>query len=350
MDDLTRDLECYLVGGAVRDLLLERPVHDRDWVVVGATQQQMLDLGFTQVGSDFPVFLHPQTHEEFALARTERKQGHGHKGFAINAGTDVTLEQDLSRRDLTINAMAMDQQGKLIDPFQGAQDIQRRILRHVTDAFAEDPLRVFRVARLAAQLRGFEVAPETLKLMRELAPQLSELSAERVWQELVKGLAGEAPQRFFAVLAACDGWRYWFVETGGLVPDMSSQQPQQRFAELALPESEFRQLSTRLRAPNEYVQCAQDYRQWGTVVRQWQTDTALLDALLGLQVQHRLDRLSQLCELLGAQDGRAYAPLLEIAAQLKTVRINSTATGADYGVELRQARVAWLAQRLATLA
>ncbi|MDR9426372.1 MAG: multifunctional CCA tRNA nucleotidyl transferase/2'3'-cyclic phosphodiesterase/2'nucleotidase/phosphatase, partial [Marinobacter sp.] len=162
-DPVTQGLECYIVGGAVRDNLLDRPVVDHDWVVVGATPQQMLDRGFRQVGADFPVFLHPQSGEEYALARTERKQGRGYHGFAVHAAPSVTLEDDLARRDLTINAMAMREDGQIVDPFGGERDLAERKLRHVGPAFVEDPLRVLRVARFAAQLaqHDFTVAPDT---------------------------------------------------------------------------------------------------------------------------------------------------------------------------------------------
>ena len=198
-------LEAYVVGGAVRDQLLGRAVNDRDWVVVGATVQQMLDAGFRQVGADFPVFLHPQTNEEYALARTERKSAPGYHGFAVHADPSVTLEQDLSRRDLTINAMALRDDGTLIDPYGGARDLQQRVLRHVSEAFAEDPVRILRVARFAARFADFRVAPETLALMRHMvdAGEVKALVAERVWQELARGLMEATPSRMFELLCEC---------------------------------------------------------------------------------------------------------------------------------------------------
>lgn len=198
-----------MVGGAVRDQLLGRPVHDRDWVVVGATPEQMVARGFQPVGRDFPVFLHPQNHEEYALARTERKSGRGYRGFAVQSSPDVTLEEDLARRDLTINAMAASpgwpDSGSLHDPYGGQRDLQAKVLRHVTDAFREDPVRILRVARFAARFADFHVAPETLALMRQMveAGEASELVAERVWQELARGLMEPAPERMFEVLRAC---------------------------------------------------------------------------------------------------------------------------------------------------
>jgi len=198
-------VKIYSVGGAVRDRLLGLPVTDRDWVVVGATPEAMLAQGFRPVGRDFPVFLHPQTHEEYALARTERKSGRGYTGFVVHAAADVTLEDDLLRRDLTINAMALDEAGTLIDPHGGRRDLDARVLRHVSPAFAEDPLRILRVARFAARFADFSVAPETLSLMRAMvaAGEADHLVAERTWQELARGLMEQRPSRMFEVLRAC---------------------------------------------------------------------------------------------------------------------------------------------------
>ena len=195
-------MQRYLVGGAVRDSLLGYPFHERDWVVVGATPQQMLDLGYQQVGKDFPVFLHPQTKEEHALARTERKSGKGYTGFSVYAAPDVTLEQDLLRRDLTINAIAQANDGSIVDPFGGTADIENKILRHVSEAFAEDPLRVLRVARFYARYAhlGFSVAAETQQLMQQLTSELNTLTPERVWQETAKALSEQTPQAYFQLL------------------------------------------------------------------------------------------------------------------------------------------------------
>jgi tRNA nucleotidyltransferase (CCA-adding enzyme) len=198
-------MQIYAVGGAIRDQLLGLPVKDRDWVVVGATPDVMKQRGFTPVGRDFPVFLHPKTHEEYALARTERKTAPGYAGFAFHAAEDVTLEQDLARRDLTINAIAQAEDGTLIDPFNGRADIERKRLRHVSPAFAEDPVRILRVARFAARFTDFSVAPETLALMQQMvaAGEVDALVAERVWQELAKGLMEATPSRMFETLRAC---------------------------------------------------------------------------------------------------------------------------------------------------
>ncbi|WP_305810784.1 multifunctional CCA addition/repair protein [Photobacterium leiognathi] len=200
-------MQTYLVGGAVRDTLLGLTVTDKDWVVVGTTPEAMLAAGFEQIGSDFPVFLHPKTKQEHALARTERKSGHGYTGFVCYSAPDVTLEQDLLRRDLTINAIAQAPNGELIDPYHGQQDITDKVLRHVSPAFAEDPLRVLRVARFAARFAhlGFTVAPETMALMQEMvvSGELASLTPERVWKEWEKSLSSDDPQMFLTVLRQC---------------------------------------------------------------------------------------------------------------------------------------------------
>jgi tRNA nucleotidyltransferase (CCA-adding enzyme) len=198
-------MKTYIVGGAVRDRLLGLPVQDRDYVVVGATPDEMIARGFTPVGRDFPVFLHPSTHEEYALARTERKTAPGYQGFVFHAAADVTLEQDLARRDLTINAIAQAEDGTLLDPFGGQRDLQARIFRHVSSAFAEDPVRILRVARFAARFNGFSVAPETRALMRQMVAsgEVDALVPERVWQELSRGLMESTPSRMFEVLREC---------------------------------------------------------------------------------------------------------------------------------------------------
>ena len=223
-------LQVYQVGGAVRDRLLGLPVNDRDWVVVGATAQQLLDAGFRQVGADFPVFLHPHTHEEYALARTERKTAHGYHGFVVYADASVTLEQDLSRRDLTINAMALAADGRLIDPYGGAADLRAGVLRHVSPAFAEDPVRILRVARFAARFAGFVVAPETLALMREMveAGEVQALVAERVWQELARGLMEATPSRLFELLRDSGALRVLLPEVDRLwgVPQPPQHHPE----------------------------------------------------------------------------------------------------------------------------
>jgi tRNA nucleotidyltransferase (CCA-adding enzyme) len=222
-------MKIYAVGGAVRDELLGLKVTDRDYVVVGATPQEMLRLGFKPVGKDFPVFLHPKTHEEYALARTERKTARGYKGFKIHSAPDVTLEDDLARRDLTINAIAKDERGRIIDPYGGVKDLEAGILRHISPAFAEDPVRVLRVARFAARF-GFNVAKESLGLMRQMTQngEVDALVAERVWQELAKGLMEAKPSRMFEVLRQSGALNKILPEVDRLfgVPQPREQHPE----------------------------------------------------------------------------------------------------------------------------
>ena len=225
-------MQIYKVGGCVRDELLGLPVKDRDWVVVGATPQDMLAAGYKPVGKDFPVFLHPQTHEEYALARTERKTAPGYTGFAFHAAPDVSLEDDLQRRDLTINAMAETESGELIDPYHGREDLDRRVLRHVSPAFMEDPVRILRVARFAARLAAFnfQVADDTLQLMRGMVNngEVDALVPERVWQETVRALGEATPTRFFDVLRDCGALARLFPELDRLygVPQPEEHHPE----------------------------------------------------------------------------------------------------------------------------
>jgi tRNA nucleotidyltransferase (CCA-adding enzyme) len=287
-------VEIYLVGGAVRDALLGLPVGERDWVVVGSTPEEMLRLGYRQVGRDFPVFLHPQTNAEYALARTERKVGPGHTGFVCRAGPEVTLEEDLKRRDLTINAMAQADDGTLIDPWGGAADLGARRLRHVSDAFVEDPLRVFRVARFAAQLAAFDfhVEPGTAQLMSEMCRTdvVAELAPERIWQEVSKALATVSPGRFFEVLIECGGMSRWLAELAvrGVASFANERarklsDPLDRFGALGwlLGTSEIAMLADRLRLPNDHRRIALDVARNGRTFAEWRTvpAEALLEAM-----------------------------------------------------------------------
>jgi tRNA nucleotidyltransferase (CCA-adding enzyme) len=261
-------MKIYLVGGAVRDGLMGMAGSDRDWVVVGATPQEMLALGYQPVGRDFPVFLHPQTREEYALARTERKSGPGYKGFVVHAAPEVTLEQDLARRDLTINAMAQDENGELIDPFGGAQDLKSGILRHVTDAFREDPVRILRLARFAARFSSFSVAPETLAMARDMAKsgEIDALVPERVWQEVSRGLMSTRPDRMAQVLIECDAWSRLWPElpieglqrqrSWSVLKDWSQADLAQRWALWCQGCSmeEVQQINQRLRTPTEVAE------------------------------------------------------------------------------------------------
>ncbi len=225
-------MEVYLVGGAVRDELLGLPVKERDWCVVGATSDELFSKGYRQVGRDFPVFLHPETNEEYALARTERKTGLGYHGVEFQTSPDVTLEEDLCRRDLTINAMAMDADGKLIDPFDGKSDLEHRVLRHVSDAFTEDPVRILRAARFKARFSelGFELAGETLALMKEMVSsgEADALQPDRVWQETEAALSGPNPQLYFQVLRDCGALAVVFPEIDALfgVPQAPKWHPE----------------------------------------------------------------------------------------------------------------------------
>ena len=226
------NMEIYLVGGAIRDELLNLPVHERDWVVVGSTPDQLLKHGFRPVGKDFPVFLHPETHEEYALARTERKTAPGYHGFSFHAAPEITLEDDLRRRDLTINAMARNADGQLIDPYYGARDLEQRWLRHVSSAFAEDPVRILRLARFSARYAslGFRVAPETLELAQRMVAsgEVDHLVPERVWAETVRALGEARPERFFETLRDCGALARVFPEIDQLfgVPQPPAHHPE----------------------------------------------------------------------------------------------------------------------------
>ncbi len=225
-------MKTFLVGGAVRDSLLNYPVKERDWVVLGETPQSMIDQGFQPVGKDFPVFLHPKTHDEYALARTERKSAPGYKGFIVHSSPEITLEEDLIRRDLTINAMAMDEQGNITDPYNGQQDLEQRIFRHVSPAFCEDPVRILRIARFAARYShlGFTIADETLSLMKHMVAngETDYLVAERVWAELVKALSEKTPSAFFYTLKECNALQSIFPEIDQLfgVPQPEKYHPE----------------------------------------------------------------------------------------------------------------------------
>lgn len=262
-----QSVRTYRVGGAVRDQLLGYPSTETDWVVVGATPDELLERGFRQVGKDFPVFLHPDTGEEYALARTERKSGHGYYGFTLNASPDVTLEEDLLRRDLTINAMAMDGANQLIDPWGGRADLEAKVLRHVSPAFREDPLRVLRVARFAARYHhlGFSVADDTLQLMTDIVAEgeLGYLPMERVWTETERALGSQSPEVYFLVLDACNA-------LGELLPELAdrcsrhllplsrvaqrTEQVSARWAALLchLDDDAIREIAKRLRIPNAF--------------------------------------------------------------------------------------------------
>jgi tRNA nucleotidyltransferase (CCA-adding enzyme) len=393
-------MQIYLVGGAVRDRLLGLPVQDRDWVVVGATPEQMTARGFRMVGADFPVFLHPQTKEEYALARTERKSGRGYKGFTVYAGPDVTLEDDLRRRDLTINAMAEDADGRVIDPFGGAADLRQGILRHVSEAFVEDPLRVLRVARFAARF-GYAVAHETLALMREIvaAGELEQLVAERVWAELERALGERTPRRFFEVLRECGALARVLPELDALfgVPQPPEHHPEidtgvhtllvleqaarlsgdarVRFAALthdlgkgATPPAEWpkhhgheersvelvRALCQRLRAPNEYRDLALAVARYHGLCHRVAElrDTTLLETLEALDAFRRPERVEAFVLACEADfrgrpgyetrpypQAEAFRRAHAAARAVNTAAVAAGKTGPAAGEAIRQARI-----------
>jgi tRNA nucleotidyltransferase (CCA-adding enzyme) len=288
----------YLVGGSVRDELLDLPVKDRDYVVVGATPEDMVRAGFKPVGKDFPVFLHPETHDEYALARTERKSGRGYKGFTVYASPEVTLEEDLRRRDLTINAMAKAEDGTLIDPFGGKKDLQTGILRHVSEAFSEDPVRILRVARFAARF-GFRVADETMALMKQMVDggEADYLVAERVWQEFSRGLAEPHPERMFEMLEKCGFLRKGLPELKTW-PKRFSGSLAVRFALLTWPleQAEIEALCERLRTPNDVRELALTVRRTRDLLHEKKPE-ALLELLKRADAFRRPERFAELLEV-----------------------------------------------------
>jgi tRNA nucleotidyltransferase (CCA-adding enzyme) len=375
-------LQTYLVGGAVRDALLGLPVKDRDWVVVGATPEQLLAQGYLAVGRDFPVFLHPQTHEEYALARTERKTGPGYHGFAVHAAPDVTLEQDLARRDLTINSIAIEasciradgtfdaKENMVIDPWGGQADLAQRVFRHVTLAFREDPVRILRVARLAARFANFTVAPETLQLMREMvqAGEADHLVPERVWQELATGLLEATPSRMFSVLQDCGALARLLPEVDPglhllLVLDQCARLGASlpvRFAALCHDLGFLRQLAERWRVPTACRELAEVVaREHGNIHRSADLNAAALMRLLtrcdALRQPQRFADVLLACECdargrLGLQDA-AYPQRPRLLAALAAAQAVPTASvaaaaqaagasGSQIGEAVYQARVA----------
>ena len=342
-------MKTYLVGGAVRDALLGRPVQERDWVVVGATPDEMRARGYRQVGSDFPVFLHPRTSEQYALARTERKTGAGHQRFAWYAD-DVTLEQDLARRDLTINAIAKDGD-TLIDPFGGRADIERRLLRHVSPAFAEDPLRVFRVARFAATLGDFAIHADTLALMKTMRGELAALSGERVWGELVKA----APRlgRFFEVVAELDG-AHWFeaLDSPATAALFRQRDFNARSALVAVgwPNQPQAVAATyaALKAPVVFQRTAKAVANHGRALANPPNAAALHDALAGIGAFRQGEVAPLVLDTVAACADADTAPLRRLVEELNEVRLDAE-PGPAYGTALKASRIeridAWLLNR-----
>lgn len=350
-------MKTYLVGGAVRDQLLGITAHEHDWVVVGASPDELLALGYQPVGKDFPVFLHPETHEEYALARTERKTGPGYTGFEFHAAPDVTLEDDLKRRDLTINAIAQDETGKLIDPYNGQHDIEKRVLRHVSPAFAEDPVRILRVARFAARFakRGFTIADETIKLMRTMTAkgEVDALVPERVWQELVRALAEPSPTEFFNTLNKADALAILFPELKQYDTTALERAAEQgasaatRFAILLhqLNVASINDLCARYRAPREFSDLAllvAQYLEAYQTVRSLPAEK-LLQTLSALDVFRRPERCAEFikaCQIiLNNQDdyfGEASRAVLEVETQ---AIIDRGVKGREFGEELQRLRL-----------
>jgi tRNA nucleotidyltransferase (CCA-adding enzyme) len=362
-------MKTYLVGGAVRDALMGLPVKDRDWVVVGATPQDLLNAGYTPVGRDFPVFLHPQSHEEYALARTERKTAPGYQGFAVHAAPDVTLEQDLARRDLTINSIAAHADSTvltgLIDPYGGQIDIANQVLRHVTVAFREDPVRILRTARFAARFAGFSVAPETLALMQEMVRcgETDHLVAERVWQELATGLMEARPSRMFEVLHECGALTRLLPELQtGTEHLQRLDQAAGRGSSLAvryalIDTSGNSALHQRLRVP---LECSELSRALA-LQREGIVKSATMDAEALVRLLERCDalrkpgRFAEMLEVCSLEspglDTRRLSTALELVRSVATDSIASVAqstgaSGQEIGEMIRCARIAAVASRL----
>ncbi|PIE24867.1 MAG: hypothetical protein CSA60_02625 [Neptuniibacter caesariensis] len=359
-------MKTYLVGGAVRDQLLNYPVYDKDWVVVGSTPEEMLSLGYQPVGHDFPVFIHPDTHEEYALARTERKSGKGYGGFQYHANKNITLEEDLIRRDLTINAMAMDEHGTLYDPYHGQQDLDAKLLRHVSPAFSEDPLRVLRVARFAARYHhlGFKVADETLQLMAGLATtdELEHLTAERVWQEFARALAEQSPWVFLQVLQQTKATTKVIPEfanyLAGSTPETDlqnickhSQDSDVRFACLCtlagLSDSEIASLCDRLRVPKATKMLSMQCQRHHTALSHFDHIPAAekLTILQALDLFRRPQRLTKLTACIDALHPVAtYDSLTLILAEIAQLQpqdlIQEGFKGAALGEELNKRKLA----------
>ncbi|MGY4877080.1 polynucleotide adenylyltransferase [Vreelandella aquamarina] len=373
-------LEVYRVGGAVRDTLLEWPVYDNDWVVVGASPQEMQRRGFKPVGRDFPVFLHPDTAEEYALARTERKSGHGYGGFAVHASPDVTLEEDLGRRDLTINAIAQAPDGTIIDPYDGQQDLHAGLLRHVSAAFSEDPLRVLRTARFLARYagRGFQIAEPTLALMAKVSQsgELTHLAAERVWVESEKALGEPSPAAYFQALEACGALAVWWPELGSdltqrlaamaTVPEMKVSEEgtleknaclaHWRYARLVsgLTDQQRDALANRLKLPKAVAQLASHVALTQAFLSDWEQTSPTADAVLGWlnqldawrkpeQVERQLALIGQLAPTLAFPLRQAWQSAVVINPK---ALVEAGYRGAEIGKRLAAQRQVAIAQCL----
>ncbi|MCX2983363.1 multifunctional CCA tRNA nucleotidyl transferase/2'3'-cyclic phosphodiesterase/2'nucleotidase/phosphatase [Halieaceae bacterium IMCC14734] len=358
-------MDVYLVGGAVRDSLLGQPRGDQDWVVVGATPQQMLDAGYSQIGKDFPVYLHPDTKEEYALARTERKSGHGYNGFTCYSDTDVTLEQDLSRRDLTINAIAQDSAGNLYDPYGGQQDLQQRLLRHVSAAFVEDPLRVLRVARFAARFHhlGFTIASETQELMCTIAAsgELEHLPTERIWQELERSMGEQSPHIFFTTLQDCGALQalvpQWPLEQHHLsnlqTAAAQGSSSSERFACLLgnLPGDLIGSICRQLGSPKQHRELAELCGNLGPTVNAATDPEAILQLLESSDAWRREQRFEDfigccvICHGLSAVLASRLLEARKICHRIDTAQwLKEGVAGAEIGAKIRARRLQLLAQ------
>jgi len=357
-------MKVYAVGGAVRDELLGLPVQDKDYVVVGATPEEMGAKGFKPVGKDFPVFLHPVTHEEYALARTERKSGRGYKGFTVYAAPEVTLEDDLRRRDLTINAMARDEAGRLVDPFGGAKDLKTGVLRHVSDAFAEDPVRILRIARFAARF-GFAIHDKTMSLMKSMVSsgEVDALVPERVWQELARGLAESYPERMFEVLEACGARRILIpelrVDADALARAAAAHASVVvRFTVLNwhTPEDGLHALCERLKVPGDARELALTACRCRDALRDAHraTPAGLLETLKHADAVRRSDRFGELSLAARCAEPGTAQGLERLARALRAVQAvdaaaiaRQAASPGEIPARLDAARVAAIAQALA---
>lgn len=367
-------MEIYLVGGAIRDQLLELPIHERDWVVVGATPQELLDQHFTQVGKDFPVFLHPDTKEEYALARTERKSGKGYTGFVVNADASVTLEEDLLRRDLTVNAIAQAQDGTLVDPFHGQDDLTQKLLRHVSPAFIEDPLRVLRVARFMARLGplGFTVTKGTIALMQKMAEQgdLSDLVPERVWKEWHRALSEKAPHLFIQTLEKSHALAALFPEITDathactLLIEASNRTKETliRFAVMisGLDPDSMMALCKRYKIPKKYAELArhvsQSFSQYQTIFSA--TPEEVLQLFKNLDAFRQPERFSDFlfcCDIITAtketaidQSAREFLSMLLVSLQKIDTQtfIKQGIEGPALGTAINEARITLIAKSL----
>lgn len=351
--EITIPGEVYLVGGAVRDRLRKANLAtDKDWVVVGASVEEMQAAGFTQVGAHFPVFLHPVSNEEYALARTERKHGEGHKGFTTDSNPRVTIEEDLQRRDLTINAIAIGTDESVIDPWGGLADIDAKILRHVSDAFIEDPLRVFRVARFTALLPDFEVAKETLELMAQMQGELSTLPAERVWVEFAKAMRGLTPYRFFETLNEVGAVDPWFSDLATLSIAGLIRERWLRHANAVAAigwlhdEESVTKFCRRLKVPGKLFRLVRSVARHGQALCELQEKNPK-DVMRVLQLSHALrpgDAFVRLVEAVEACSSTDLSAVRDLVQHLKQIRVENVSPE-QYGRELQLRRLNYIATR-----